>query len=98
MKEKIKLVQRKEEGKKKKEKRKGREAKRKRGGERDGEREGRREEKIRIGILLLQLSLVVIVQSLSHVRLCNPMDCSTPGSSVPPLSPRVCSVSRPLSP
>ena len=27
----------------------------------------------------VSLELVVIIQSLSRVRLCNPMDCSTPG-------------------
>ena len=27
-------------------------------------------------------SVYVVVQSLSHVRLCDPMDCSPPGSSV----------------
>ena len=30
----------------------------------------------------LSIDVVVAVQSLSHVRLCNPMDCITPGSSV----------------
>ena len=29
-----------------------------------------------------QLMAFVVVHSLSHVQLCNPMDCSTPGSSV----------------
>ena len=36
------------------------------------------------------------VQSLSRVRLCDPMDCSTPGFP-PPLPSRVCSSSCPLS-
>ena len=41
--------------------------------------------------------VVVTVQSLNHVQLWNPMDCGPPGSSVPSLSPRVCSDSCPLS-
>ena len=40
--------------------------------------------------------VVVTVQSLCPT-LCNPMDCGPPGSSVPSLSPRVCSDSCPLS-
>ena len=39
---------------------------------------------------------VVVVQWLSHVWLCDPVECSTPGSSVLQ-SPRVCSNSCPLS-
>ena len=41
--------------------------------------------------------VVVVVQLLSYVQLCDPMDCSMPGSSGPLLSPRVCSNSCPLS-
>ena len=37
-----------------------------------------------------------VIQSLSHVRLCDPIDCSTPGSSIF-LSLGVCSNSCPLS-
>ena len=37
-----------------------------------------------------------VIQSLSHVRFCDPIDCSTPGSSVF-LSLGVCSHSCPLS-
>jgi len=33
----------------------------------------------------------VVVHLLSHVRLCDPMNCSTPGSSVLHFIPRVCS-------
>ena len=29
-------------------------------------------------MLILKVVLEIVVQSLSHVRLCNPMDCSTP--------------------
>ena len=39
---------------------------------------------------------VVVVQLLSRVWLCDPMDCSTPGLP-PPLPSRVCSSSCPLS-
>ena len=39
---------------------------------------------------------IVVVQSLSHVQLCSPMDCSTPSCSSSP-SPRICSNSCPLS-
>ena len=42
-------------------------------------------------------SVAVVVQSLSHVQLCDPMDCSTTDSSVFLLSPGVCSNSCPLS-
>ena len=40
-----------------------------------------------------------VVQSLSHVWLCDPMDCSMPGFPllIPLVSPRVCSNSFPLS-
>ena len=46
--------------------------------------------------ILVQTRLVVVVQSPSHVRLCDSMDCCTPGSS-PQLPPRVCSDSCPPS-
>ena len=37
----------------------------------------------RLNVYMVIFRLVVIVQSLSHVRLfCNPVDCSPPGSSV----------------
>ena len=37
----------------------------------------------RLNVYMVIFRIVVIVQSLSHVRLfCNPMDCSPPGSSV----------------
>ena len=39
----------------------------------------------------------VVVQSLSPVRLCNPMNCRTPGFPCPLLSPGVCSNSCALS-
>ena len=39
--------------------------------------------------------MVVVVQSLSHVQLCDPMDCSTP-TSLSSLFPEVCSNSYPL--
>ena len=39
-----------------------------------------------------------VVQSVIHVWLCDPVNCSTPGLHVPSLSPRVCSNSCPLSP
>ena len=32
---------------------------------------------------LIHFLVVVVVQSLSHVRLCDPMDCSSPGFPVP---------------
>ena len=38
-----------------------------------------------------------VVQSLSRVQLCSPMDCSIPGFPVPELSLRVCSNLCPLS-
>ena len=40
---------------------------------------------------------VVVVQSLSPVRLHNPMNCRTPGLPCPSVSPTVCSNSCPLS-
>ena len=40
---------------------------------------------------------MVVVQSLSHVQLCNPIDYSVPGPSVLHHSPGVCSNSCPLS-
>ena len=40
---------------------------------------------------------VAVVQSLSCVWLCDPIDCSTPGLTSPSPSPRVCSNSCPLS-
>ena len=40
-----------------------------------------------LDLLAVQFSSV----AQSCLTLCNPMDCSTPGSSVPPLSPGVCS-------
>ena len=40
---------------------------------------------------------MVVVQSLNHVQLCNPIDCSVPGPSVLHHSPGVCSNSSPLS-
>ena len=40
---------------------------------------------------------VVVVQSLSPVWLCNPMNCRTPGLPCPSVSPRVCPNSCPLS-
>ena len=39
----------------------------------------------------------VVIQPLSHVQLCNPIDCSMPGLPCPSLSPGVCSNSCPLS-
>ena len=38
-----------------------------------------------------------VIQLLSHVQLCNPIDCSMPGLPCPSLSPGVCSNSCPLS-
>ena len=35
---------------------------------------------------LIHFLVVVVVQSLSHVRLCDPMDCSSPGFPVPHIS------------
>ena len=35
---------------------------------------------------------IVVVQSPSHVRLCNPMDCSTPGLPVPHHLPKFAQV------
>ena len=35
--------------------------------------------------------IIVVVQLLSHVRLCDPMDCSTPCFLVLQLSPGICS-------
>ena len=48
-------------------------------------------DKLFSGVGLLQGAKIVImvVQSLAHVWLCNPTGCSTPVSPV--LSPRVCS-------
>ena len=40
--------------------------------------------------------IILVVQSLSHVRLCNPMDCSVPRLLCPSPSPIVCSHSCPL--
>ena len=33
--------------------------------------------------IYLSIYIYIVVQSLSHVQLCNPMDCSTPGPPVP---------------
>ena len=35
-----------------------------------------------IVVKLVMLIMVVVVRSLSHVHLCNPMNCSTPGFPV----------------
>ena len=41
--------------------------------------------------------VVIVVQSLSRVQICNSMDCKMPRLPWPSLSPRVCSSSCPLS-
>ena len=42
-----------------------------------------------------QWELFVVVRSLTHIQLCDPLDCTTPGFH-PSLSPGVCSDSFPL--
>ena len=37
---------------------------------------------MRYHLILVRMSIIGSVQSLSHVRLCDPMDCSTPGLPV----------------
>ena len=46
---------------------------------------------IPMSILSVVVYSLVVVQSLSRVRLCDPTDCSTPGFPVLQLHPRVCS-------
>ena len=46
--------------------------------------------------LILSLATAVVVQSLSCMTLCDPIDCSTPGFPGSLLSPRVCSDLYPL--
>ena len=42
--------------------------------------------------ILLSIGYVVVVQPPSHVRLCEPMDCSTPGLPVPHYLPEFAQV------